>query len=361
MMASGRIRNRLSQSVLGLLAIFLLSGCEKDKLAPEPTLTISLYEVGAAIARGERTYHGRVIPADLTRVAFRIPGKISELSIQSGQVVQEGQAIARIDDSMMGQMLADARAQYQLSRRQLKRAEDLYEMGSLTPAQRDELKAAFRLAKANLELARTRQSYTEVVAPFDGTVLDVDKELFESVAPGETVVTLYRNHRTDVLVNVSDDLTSRMHQFKDNNSFNLRVRFAGGRKSHPIEYLKHSSARNPQSQAFQYWLTMPSTEADYAPGTPVTITADLGSAGFTLDSGLVVPLTALEAGSQSGSFRVWRYLEGRVDPVPVTIGAISTDGVMVTSGLQAGDLVVDGALARLVPGLAVNLHEGEGR
>ena len=191
-----------------LLLVLGLGGCSRDSVLPQPALTVSLHEVGGTVVEGRRSIHGRVVPADLTRVAFRIPGRISELSVQSGDAVKEGQVLGRIENAIQEQRLIDARAQYQLSRRQLQRAEDLFELGSLTAAQRDELKAAFRLAKANLKLAEARQSYTAVVAPFDGTVVDVEKELFESVAPGETVLTLYRNDRTDVLVNVSDAIVA---------------------------------------------------------------------------------------------------------------------------------------------------------
>jgi len=360
MLSAKAIRTCLFSAVSVAIAAFMLVACEQDIPISEPELTINVYEVGAAVARGEKTYHGRVVPADLTRVAFRIPGKISQLSVQSGQLVKKGQKIARIDDSITQQMLADARAQYQLSLRQLKRAEDLFELGSLTPAQRDELKAAFRLSKANLELAQARQSYAEVVAPFDGTVLEVDKELFEAVAPGETVVTLYRNDRIDVLVNVPDNLTSRMHQSRGSEAFNPRAQFAGDGKSYPVNYLKHSHARNPQTQAFQIWLSLPAVQAEVAPGTPATISVDLGTAGFTLESGLVVPLTALEAGSTPGEFRVWRYRDGKIDPVPVTVGTISTDGALITSGIQVGDLVANTGLARLVPGGTVNILDQEG-
>ena len=340
-----------------LLLVLGLGGCSRDSVLPQPALTVSLHEVGGTVVEGRRSIHGRVVPADLTRVAFRIPGRISELSVQSGDAVKEGQVLGRIENAIQEQRLIDARAQYQLSRRQLQRAEDLFELGSLTAAQRDELKAAFRLAKANLKLAEARQSYTAVVAPFDGTVVDVEKELFESVAPGETVLTLYRNDRTDVLVNVSDAIVAGMHQARDNAAFDTRAQFADGGRSYPMDYLKNSSARNPQTQAFQIWLSTEDPAARFPPGTPVTLTADFGQAGFALPSGLSVPLTALQADGDTGAFRVWRYREGEVQPVAVRVGEVGAHGALVTDGLQAGDRVVVTRLSRLRPGLAVQVSE----
>lgn len=345
-----------------VVAALLLSACEQDVIAPEPILTIKAFQVGAAVEKGQRVFHGRVVPADLTRVAFRIPGKIEQLSVQSGDRVEMGQVIARIENSIQQQVLADARAQYQLSQRQLERAEELFQKGALTPAQNDELKAAFRLARANLELARARQSYTVVQAPFDGIVADVNKELFEAVAPGETVVTLYRDSRIDVLMNVPDGLPAGMNQATDSAAFDIQVFFRDGEKGYPMAYLKHSTARNPKTQAFQIWLTMPVSQGRFPPGTQATVAVDLGKAGFILESGLVVPVTALEAGAEPGEFQVWRYQDGTVHPVPVTVGAITQEGVLVTGGLEAGEVVAASGLARLVPGRAVNIHQqDEGR
>ncbi len=354
-MTSAR-RGALLSAALVVLAVTLAACGNRDSISPEPTLTVRLHQVGGAVAKGERSIHGQVVPADLTRVAFRIPGRITQLSVQPGEVVGAGQVLARIENSIQRQGLVDAEAQYQLSRRQLKRAQDLFELGSLSAAQFDELKASFRLADARLELARAQYSYTEVASPFAGTIVDVEKELFETTAPGETVATLYRNDRTDILLNVSDQLISGMHQARDNASFATRAQFADGGRQFPVDYLKHSNARNPQTQAFQIWLTTRDPDVRFPPGTPVTLTADFAQAGFAMPSGLVVPLTALEAEGNGGAFRVWRYRDGAVEPVAVTVGELVRGGALVTAGLQAGDRVVISRLSRLSPGLRVNVY-----
>ena len=346
----------LRSSLLLFIFAVLLSGCEQEQPTPTPQLTVSVYDVGNAVIKRNRKFHGRVVPADLTSVSFRIPGKIKHLAVQAGQAVTAGQVIAQIEDSIQRQVLADARARQQLSRRQLERAENLFRIGALTPAQRDQLNAAFRLASANLKLAEASLSYTVVTAPFDGTVADVEKEVFEAVAAGETVVTVYRTDRTDVLVNIPDILPARIHQAKDITAFEAKVVFSGSPHTYAMHYLKGSPARNPKTQAFQFWLTMPATQTPFPPGLPATVTADLQEAGFATDTGLVVPLTALEAGSEPGVFRAWRYEAGVVNPVMVTISNISQGGALISSGLRARDRVVTSGLSRLRPGMEVSVQ-----
>lgn len=352
--AIGRV-SHIGKLLAGLFAGFLLAACAEDFSSPEPKLTVTVYEVGPAVVNRKAKFLGRVVSADLTRVAFRIPGKIELLAVQSGQQVVAGQVIARIENTIQRQMLADAQAQSELSERQLQRANNLLDIGAITQAQIDELRAGFALATANLKLAEAGLTYTVIKAPFNGTVIDVDKELFESVMPGETVVTVSRSDRIDVLINIPDGLPARLQQTVDTLSYSPRVMFAGHAEVYPMKHLKNSSARNPQVEAFQLWLTMPAADLRIPPGVPATVTVDLEEAGLPTDSGVVVPVTALQPGTDPEAFQVWRYQQGTVNPVTVNVGRIATDGAFIASGLQAGDLIITSSLYRLQPGQAVNI------
>ncbi len=351
------VRGRCTLSLLVIGCIFLLAACEQDRASLRPGLTVEIYEVGRAVVKRDRIFHGQVVPADLTRVSFRIPGKIDHLAVQAGHKVVQGQVLAQIENSIQRQVLADASAQYQLSRRQLERAENLHKQGALTSAQRDQLQAGFRLAEANLKLAQARLSYTLVKAPFDGTVADVNKELYEAVTAGESVVTVYRNDRTDVLINIPDILPAKSHQARDLAALQIRADFSGSPDKYTMHYLKGSTARNPKTQAFQSWATMPAPETPFPPGLPVTITIDLQEAGFSTETGVIVPLTALDATAQEGFFQVWRYADGTVNPVLVQVARITQRGALISSGLQAGDLIAITGLARLSAGRSVNIQQ----
>lgn len=347
------LRSLFTAPVFLAFSVLLLTACEKDQEAQELRQIVAVYEVGSAAIQNSRQFHGRVVPADLTRVAFRVPGKISHMSVQAGQQVNAGQVLARIEDAIQRQVLADARAQFELSKRQLERAENLHKRGSLTPAQRDQLKAGFRLARAKLKLAEANMSYTLVKAPFDGTVDHVMKELYETVFAGETIATVSRIDRTDVLVDLPDGLPARVHETTDVYGIEVQARFSGSDEPYTMRMLKASAARNAKTQAFEYWLTMPSTGNPYPPGLTVTLTVDLQMAGFSTDAGFIVPLTALQAGSQRDSFQVWQVKDSVVMPVPVTVGQLTEQGALIQAGLQEGDVIVSGGLSRLTAGKVV--------
>ncbi|GAA5315344.1 MAG: efflux RND transporter periplasmic adaptor subunit [Candidatus Pelagadaptatus aseana] len=306
----------------------------------------------------KRVIHGSVVPADLTRVAFRLDGKIDSLAVHSGDLVQQGQLLAELDDAIQQQALGDAEARYQLSYRQLQRAQGLKGAASIAEAQLDELKAAHKLAKANLELARNALTYTRVLAPFTGVVAEVHKERFESVRAGEAVLNLYRNDRIDVLVNLPDDMPGRLKPGQMRSNLRYEVAFAGFDQPYTMSYLKNSMARSPETQAFQYWLTMPAGKQDFPPGLPVTIDVDMAQLNVPTDQGVMVPTTALQAQSanqQTEQFVVWRYVDGVVDPVSVRVRQVTQQGVLIDSGLAPGDYIVRSGWEKLSPGQLVQV------
>ena len=167
---------------------------------------------------------------------------------------------------------------------------------------------------------------------------------------------MYRDDRTDVLVSIPDNLPSRIHQARDIASLQVRATFSDDPRAYTMHYLEGSTARNPKTQSFQFWVTMPTQGAPFPPGLPVTITLDLAAEGFSTETGLLVPLNALQAGPQADLFQVWRYAEGVVSPVAVQVSHVTQKGALIKGGLQPGELIAVSGLSRLVPGQTVNVQ-----
>ncbi|MBY5991860.1 efflux RND transporter periplasmic adaptor subunit [Ferrimonas balearica] len=341
--------------VLLVLALLLMSGCTPQQPPVEaPPMAVEVITVGNSETGQERTFNGQVVAADLTQLAFRIDGKLDQLNVRPGQSVSQGQLLATLVDRTQRQALTDAQAQFTLMDRQFQRASALLAQGSVSQAELDELSANRRLAQANLKAAQAQLRYTQLHAPFDGVIAEVPKERFETLSPGEPVATLYRSDRVDVQIAVPDLLLSQIDPQAQSIGYRPLAQFDGEPSRHTMGYLEHTLELDPQSRAFQLWLSMPSQARPLRPGQPVTVNVDLEAAGLSLPQGHRVPLTALEAAQQPGQFRVWKVSENRVTPVAVRVGAITQQGALVDSGLSIGDTLAVSGLARLSPEMTVN-------
>jgi multidrug efflux system membrane fusion protein len=88
------------------------------------------------------------------------------------------------------------------------------------------------------------------------------------------------------------------------------------------------------------------------------MTANVGLVARGAPDEALLPLTSIYR--KDGKPAVWRYDPGtsRVTLVPVAIGQYREDGVVVTSGVADGDLIVAAGVHKLHPGQVVRPSEG---
>lgn len=144
-------------------------------------------------------------------VSSKVTGKVTEIHVEEGMAVQQGQVLARLDDSMVRRQLALSEAQAAAARRSLqetevrlrearlnqKRLRDLLDKGIATQAQVDTADAEVDSIAARLEaqrqevevaerqIALQRQSLDDTVirAPFTGVAISKDAQPGEMISP----------------------------------------------------------------------------------------------------------------------------------------------------------------------------------
>ena len=95
------------------------------------------------------------------------------------------------------------------------------------------------------------------------------------------------------------------------------------------------------------------------PGMAVTVEVDFSGGTAQPENGgkFTVPTTAIR--NQGESNYVWRYVDGKVSLVPVTVGQIRADGMVEIEGaaLTGGDVIVTAGVYFLHEGQKVRLSE----
>jgi RND family efflux transporter MFP subunit len=349
-----------THSLLALTLTSLLSACsEPAETVSEKTLSVLTININESAAQPEREFNARVEPAELTPLSFRIAGELTNMSIKPGQHVQKGQLLAELDNRKLKQQVDDAQATFSLAERQLNRAEGLVGKSLLSQEEYDVLKANYQLAGVDYQLAKAQLKYSQLRAPFEGLIAEVPKQSFENVTPGETAVSIYQDHLVYVRLQLPDNLLAQIDPTERNYTYQPKAKYAGNDTLYPITFLEHTSEPNPETQAFEVWMSMPQVEPAILPGTSVTMFVDLEAAGLVGRSGYLLPMTALEAGNSNQQFYVWKVIEGLAQKVEVQVAQIHTDGVLVSEGLSQGDEIIVSSLAKLRNGLSVTTNSQE--
>lgn len=193
-------------------------------------------------------------------VAGAIEGLIIDLPLRAGDLVEQGQLIAKLDDDLATAeadqaragigaaegLVAQRNAEVELARRELGRAQQLDRSGSLSAGELDRFATDVAIAEAELAqaksdlaaaraaLARAEKNLADktILAPFTGRVVRRSAEVGEWISPGDAILELVSVTDLEAWVDVPEHLV----RFIDRPGTSVPVTIPGlGRASDPIE------------------------------------------------------------------------------------------------------------------------------
>jgi membrane fusion protein, multidrug efflux system len=213
-------RNAARAATLSLIlvpAIALLAGCERKTAAKaveaRPVRTITAEKSGA----GETVVlTGQISAENEASLAFRIGGRIIERSVDVGARVEPDQVLARLDPQNELNTLRSAQAALSAAEGKLVEASNTFDrqrtllpQGFTTQVLFDQAQQALRTAQSNvdnaqaqLHIAKDRVSYTTLKAGVAGSVTARTAEAGEVVQAGQTVFQVARQDGRDAVFDV---------------------------------------------------------------------------------------------------------------------------------------------------------------
>lgn len=352
------LRRRLVTSAFICALPFALLACG-DKPQPDPRTEAPLVRVAIVQGAGSasRSFSGTVAARVQSDLGFRVPGKVLERLVDTGQAVKRGQLLMRIDPADLKlaahaqrEAVAAARALAQQTAADEVRYRNLLGTGVISASSYDQSKAAADTAKAQLnaaeaqsEVARNANRYAELVADADGVVMETLAEPGQVVATGQVVVRIARAGQREAVVQLPETLRPAV------GSIAQATLFGKQGAAVPSKLRQLSDAADRQTRTFEARYVLEGELANAPLGTTVTLRIAEGVASTQDD--LQVPIGALfDAGKGPG---VW-VLHGEPAKVtwrPVTVQHLDDDGARIAGRLKQGDRIV--ALG------AHLLHEGE--
>jgi macrolide-specific efflux system membrane fusion protein len=164
--------------------ILLLADCSPaTTTAAIPTVVLQPNPVGAT---GGVTASGVIVPAHEAELGFPLTGVVQQVFVQAGDKVSAGQALAKLDTSVLEAQAKEADA--------IVRAEQIhYTYLRRTGTDQEHLDSALAdvaRVQASLDAANATLAQATLVAPFAGTIASVDTVPYETVIPGQIVITM---------------------------------------------------------------------------------------------------------------------------------------------------------------------------
>ncbi|MGM0676854.1 efflux RND transporter periplasmic adaptor subunit [Ectothiorhodospira marina] len=361
-----RPRNARRLPALLLTASLVLGACEQppemQEAAPErPVLTLTLQ---SSEDMASRTFSARAEAAEHTALAFRVSGQVASVQADLGDRVIEGDVLARMDDrdyrlkvrELEGQLEA-AEGQLQEAEVNYRRGQTLVQDGTISRADFDSLRSAFRQAQGQrdatregLATARAALDDTVLRAPFDAHVARRNIEPHEQVSPERVVFVLDRLDEIELRVGMPETLVVHRDQLTG-----VKVHFAALGRQYPGRVQAVGVDVDEDTQTYPVRIVVDNPDQRILPGMTARLDfrADLDAAG---EQGYFrVPMTAIF--DHDGQPHVWVLDEAGETATrrPVSLGPLERDGARVQGDLHAGQQVVTAGVQHLREGQKVRV------
>jgi len=163
---------------------------------------------------------GSVRAVHETAVASRVLASVLEIVVRAGDRVAAGDVVARLDDEALRARVRQAEAEldaaqavHERAQNELVRVRALFDRGAESTAAVEDAETARRTAAAAAERAQraldeasTSLAYATITAPMDGVVVERAVEPGDTVAPGQTIVTVYDPDHMQLVAGVRESL-----------------------------------------------------------------------------------------------------------------------------------------------------------
>ena len=348
------------QIILAGLIAATVTGCDKP-VPPAPQARSVRAVAVERVAEGETvSLTGHVRSKDQASLAFRLDGRMIERPVNVGDVLKAGQVVAKLDLQIQQNLLRTAEGNLSSLEAQLREAritfwrqQELLKDGWTSRAKFDEaehklqtIQAQVDAAQAQVRIAEEQLSYTVLSADAPGAVTAKGAEPGEVVHAGQMIVELARQGGRDAVFDVPEQLirTGPRDPVVEIALTNEPIVRATGRVR---EVAPQADAT---TRTFQVKVGIIDPPQGMELGSTVT-----GRIKLAAPPGVEIPAGALT--EANGRPAVWV-----VDPQSKTVSLREVDvlrhdpaTVVVSQGLEAGDLVVTAGVQTLHPGQKVRL------
>lgn len=208
-------------AILSISAIVLTScgGDKKEQITKESPIAVTVSGVSENNNSQFITASGKIEAENAANLSTRMMGYVTKIHVKVGQKVGAGQLLVSINNSdlqskkaQVDASILQATAGYNNAKKDYDRFVNLFQQQSASQKELDDMTARYEMAKAGLEGAKQMRnevlaqfSYSNITAPFSGTVTNTFVKEGDMANPGIPLVSVEGATRLQVTAMVSEN------------------------------------------------------------------------------------------------------------------------------------------------------------
>lgn len=320
----------------GLLALLCLTSCTSKKEEKEEAEVFTVTNPVKIDTSFTKQYVSQIKSVRNIEIRAQEKGFLQNIYVDEGQFVKAGQVLFRIMPKMYEAELLKAQAEQKSAEIELLNAKTLADKNIVSKNEQAVAQAKLQSAKAEVALAKLHLSFTEIKAPFDGTIDRLPLKLGSLIDEGELLTSLSDNSQMFAYFNVSEpEYLQYQTDVKDRAETKVNLVLANG-------------------EIFKYKGNVEVIESEFDNETGnIAFRARFPNSGKLLRNGetgqvqMLVPLKNAIVIPQKATYEIqdkkYVFVVGKNDKVSskeITITGEIPDLYVISSGLAEGDKIL---------------------
>lgn len=327
--------------------MIILSGCQntdKQSLSEPSPIPVHVITVTRSEGNTSRTYVGNVEATRSAILLSKYGGTLEDLPVTTHQHIKSGDVLAIINSSAVKSAYEMAAASLHQAEDGYQRAKQVYESGSIPEVQWVEINTRLNQAKASANAAEAALEECRIKAPFDGMVAKIYTHKGMEVAVGEPILQMIDAREVQLKISIPEKEYAQL-KIGDKAWFDVP---ALGVENIPATLTQKGLVASSLTHSYEGILVPDQPVIDLTPGmvAKVRLTKDN-------KSGILLPISSIRL-DVNGRY-VWSVKDSKAMKTPIYVEGFQGDGILVTSGLQAGDQVIIAGGEKISSGMMVDI------
>ncbi len=337
--------------VLILAFVFVKDFFEKEDSKQQGS---ALPPTVVTVATAQQKYWRDQIQATGTMSAFQgimlkpdVSGHITQIFFKDGQDIQAGQPVVQIYPDIIAAELKQAESALELAKLDFARGAELYKKRVISKQDYDELTSTLEQDAAKVSQYKAELDQHNITAPFSGRLGLRQFDLGDLVTVGQDLVNLQQTDPIRVEFVIPQIYLGELALGQKVAVVPSSVK----KQTYVGEVYAFDSAVNVSTRSLAARAKVPNKDGKLIPGTFVEVTLFAGEKKPVV----VVPQTAVEY-SPEGDY-VYLVENNKAVKTSVKLGMRREDSIVITSGVNPGQVVVTAGQIKLVNGAPVKVEQ----
>jgi RND family efflux transporter MFP subunit len=359
------MKKKIAYKILVFSLTLGLLNCGEDKKTIVDNSPVILVEVNQIKADGNNPFlsvSGKIQATNSADLSTRMMGYVNKVHVNVGDKVRKGQLLVSINNNdlqakraQVNAGIMEATAAFNNAQKDYNRFKNLFANNSASQKEMDDMTANFEMAKARLEAANQMKNeinaqfaYSNITAPFSGTVTSKNVETGNMANPGVPLISLETPGNFEVMAMVPE---TEISEIKKGTSVAILIKSIN--KSIQGKVVEVSTSAKNTGGQYLVKINLEKTDANILSGMFTTVQFPIERKAKT--EMVLIPAEAIVTyGQLSGVYTVSQTHTAMLRWL--RLGRTFGDQVEVLSGLNSDEAYIVSAEGKLYNGAKVSLQ-----